>query len=154
MKRQWVNGQGYLKGPFLPPPTLGKGEKVGSPPTPPRGGSPLEPCLAQLLNGPAKWGIQGYLKVHFFPSPPLEKGGKVGNGSPPGFLAPHPAKELPCRVPQTLCPLDPCFAQLLNSPGGIGVCKLLLLSSALRRRLQQQPCLVRCGYPAQHKAGR
>src|SRR5260221_9630005 len=44
------------------------------------------------------------------------KGEKVGNGSPPGFLAPHPAKGLPCRVPQTLCPLEPCFAQPLNSP--------------------------------------
>ena len=62
-------------------------------------------------------GHQGLPKVHFFPSPPLEKGGKVGQGSPPGFLAPHPAKGLPCRVPQTLCPLDPCFARLLNGPG-------------------------------------
>jgi len=61
--------------------------------------------------------FQGHAKVHFFPSPPLEKRENVVPGSLPGFLAPHPAKGLPCRVPQTLCPLDPCFPFVLLQPG-------------------------------------
>src|SRR6266566_1094690 len=53
--------------------------------------------------------LQGYLKPSSSPPHPWKRG-KGGD-------TPHPAKGLPCRVPQTLCPLDPCFARLLNGPG-------------------------------------
>ena len=39
--------------------------------------------------------MAGLFKSRLLPLPTPEKGEKVGNGSPPGFLAPHPAKGLP-----------------------------------------------------------
>jgi hypothetical protein len=44
--------QGDLKVCFFPSPPLEKGEKVGTPHAPPRGGRPLDPCFARLLNNP------------------------------------------------------------------------------------------------------
>jgi hypothetical protein len=52
LQLQFLMKQGYLKVVFFPAPPLEKGEKVGTPHTPPRGGSPLDPCFARLLNGP------------------------------------------------------------------------------------------------------
>src|SRR5260221_13230813 len=43
---------GLFKSRLLPLPTPGKGEKAGTPHTPPRGCRPLEPCFAQLLHSP------------------------------------------------------------------------------------------------------
>src|SRR5260221_8045571 len=45
---------GLFKSRLLPLPTPGKGEKVGTPHIPPRGCRPLDPCFAQLLNGPER----------------------------------------------------------------------------------------------------
>src|SRR6266566_5539814 len=66
------------------------------------------------------------------PPHPREKGEVVGT--------PHtPPRGWPCRVPRTLCPLEPCFVRLA-APGSATTCRLSLEPCSVRPA--KKPALV------------